>query len=114
MGSRDGSLEAGMASTSASERSMRSWMVGALWVGGIGLLVVEMRAGMDYLQASLRQQMVDFLDWIPAMGVMALDFAQKVFWSFGSVESALAVMPMVTLPLVLLGVGLALGKRTLR
>lgn len=89
-------------------------MVGALWVGGIGLLVVEMRAGMDYLQASLRQQMVDFLDWIPALGVMALNFVQKVLWSFGRVESALGVMPMVTLPFVLLAVGLALGKRTLR
>src|SRR5271169_2241433 len=103
-----------MASTRARERSMRSCTVGALWVAGIGLLVVEMSSAMDYVQASLKQQMVDFLDWIPAMGVMALNFAQKAFWSFGTVESALGVMPMVTLPFVLLGVGLALGKRAVR
>ena len=89
-------------------------MVGALWVGGIGLLVVEMSAGMDYVQASLRQQMVDFLDWIPAMGVMALNFAQQAFWNFETVENALRVMPRATMPFVLLGVGLALGKRTVR
>ena len=103
-----------MASTRASERSTRSWMVGALWVGGIGLLVVEMSAGMDYVQASLKQELVDFLDLIPAMGVMALNFAQKVFWNIGSVESALRLMPVVALPFALLGAGLALGKRTVR
>jgi hypothetical protein len=103
-----------MASTRENRWGKRQWIVWALWVGGIGLLVVEMSAGFDYVQASLRQQMVDFLDWVPAMGVMALNFAQKAFWSCGSVASALWVMPMLTLPFVLLGVGLALGKRTTR
>jgi hypothetical protein len=45
---------------------------------------------------------------------MVLNFAQKAFWSCGSVESMLRVMPMVTLPFVLVGVGLALGRRTTR
>jgi hypothetical protein len=103
-----------MASTRESERGKRHWIVWALWVGGIGLLVVEMSAGMDYVQASLKQQMVDFLDWFPALGVLALNFAQKAFWTYGNVESALRVMPVVTLPFVLLGVGLALGKRPAR
>ncbi len=103
-----------MASKGESERNLGNWMVWALWVGGIGLLVVEMSVGMDYVQASLKQQMVDFLDWIPAMGVMALNLAQKAFWSYESVEGTLRVMPMVTLPFVLLGVGLALGRRTAR
>ncbi|HEY1471941.1 MAG TPA: hypothetical protein VGF61_23075 [Candidatus Acidoferrum sp.] len=103
-----------MASARASERSTRSWMMLALLIGGIGLLVVEMSAGMDYVQASLKQEMVDFLDLIPALGVMVLSFAQKAFWSYGSVTCALRVMPLATLPFVLVGVGLALGKRTTR
>lgn len=103
-----------MASTRASEQDIKNLMVWALWVGGIGLLVVEMSAGMDYVQASLKQQMVDFLDWIPAMGVTALNFAQKAFWSYASVEGTLRIMPIVTLPFVLLGIGLALGRRTAR
>jgi hypothetical protein len=103
-----------MASARTSERSTRNWMMLALLIGGIGLLVVEMSAGMDYVQASLKQEMVDFLDLIPALGVMALNFAQKAFWSYGSVACALRVMPLVTLPFVLVGVGLALGKRTTR
>ena len=86
----------------------------ALLIGGIGLLVVEMRAGMDYVQASLKQEMVDFLDCVPAMGVTMLSVAQKAFWSCASVEGTLRVMPLVTLPFVLVGVGLALGKRTTR
>ena len=86
----------------------------ALLIGGIGLLVVEMSAGMDYVQASLKQEMVDFLDCVPAMGVTVLSVAQKVFWSCGSMEGTLRVMPLVTLPFVLVGVGLALGKRTTR
>jgi hypothetical protein len=109
-----GSLEAGMASARVSERSTRNWMMLVLLIGGIGLLVVEMSAGMDYVQASLKQEMVDFLDCIPALGVMVLNFAQKAFWSCGSVQSVLRVMPMVTLPFVLVGVGLALGRRTTR
>ena len=103
-----------MASARASERSTKNWMILALFIGGIGLLVVEMNAGMDYVQASLKQEMVDFLDCVPAMGVAVLSFAQKAFWSCGSVEGALRVMPLVTLPVVLVGVGLALGKRTTR
>jgi hypothetical protein len=103
-----------MASARAIERSTRNWMVWAFWVVGIGLLVVEMSAGMDYVQASLKQQMVDFLDLIPATGVLVLNFAQKVFWNYGSLECALRVMPLVALPFVLLGVGMALGKRTAR
>ena len=86
----------------------------ALLIGGIGLLVVEMRAGMDYVQASLKQEMVDFLDCVPAMGLTMLSVAQKAFWSCASVEGTLRVMPLVTLPFVLVGVGLALGKRTTR
>jgi hypothetical protein len=109
-----GSLEAGMASARARERSTRNWMMLALLIGGIGLLVVEMRAGMDYVQASLKQEMVDFLDCVPAMGVTMLSVAQKAFWSCASVEGTLRVMPLVTLPFVLVGVGLALGKRTTR
>lgn len=103
-----------MANTRKGERSLRLWMVWTLWVGGIGLLAVEMNAGLDYVQASLKQQMVDFLDWIPAMGATALNFAQKAFWSYITFEGALRVMPLVTLPFVLLGVGLALGKRAAR
>lgn len=114
VGSRDGSLEAGMASARASERSMRNWMMLALLTVGIGLLVVEMSAGMDYVQASLKQERVDFLDGIPALGVMVLNFAQKAFWGYGNVEGLLRVLPLVTLPFVLVGVGLALGKRTTR
>ncbi len=103
-----------MAGTKSRKQSAWKWMEWALWVGGIALLAVEMSAGMDYVQASLKQQMVDFLDWIPAMGVTALNFAQKAFWRYSSVEGALHVMPMVALPFVLLGVGLALGRRTAR
>jgi hypothetical protein len=86
----------------------------ALLIGGIGLLAVEMSAGMDYVQASLKQEMVDFLSCVPALGVTMLNVAQKAFWSCGSVESVLRVMPMVTLPFVLVGVGLALGRRVTR
>jgi hypothetical protein len=114
LGSRDGGLEAGMSGTKQSEQSIRQWMVWALWVGGIGLLVVEMSAGMDYVQASLKQQMVDFLDWIPATGVLVLNFAQKVFWNYGTFQCAMRVMPLVALPFVLLGVGLALGRGALK
>ena len=103
-----------MASAKASKGNTRNWMTLALLVGGVGLLAVEMSAGMDYVQASLKQEMVDFLDCIPALGVTALSVAQKAFWSCGSVESVLRVMPMVTLPFVLVGVGLALGRRTTR
>ncbi len=103
-----------MASARASEWSTKNWMMLALLIGGIGLLVVEMSAGMDYVQASLKQEMVDFLDLIPALGVMVLNFVQKAFWSYGSVACALRVMPLVTLPFVLVGVGLALRKRTTR
>ena len=89
-------------------------MMLALLIAGIGLLVVEMSAGMDYVQASLKQEVVDFLDCVPAMGATVLSVTQWAFWRCGSVEGTLRVMPLVALPFVLVGVGLALGKRTTR
>jgi len=103
-----------MARARANQRNTKNWTMLALLIGGVGLLAVEMSAGMDYVQASLRHQMVDFLDCIPALGVTLLNVAQKAFWTCGSVESVLRVMPMVTLPFVLVAVGLALGRRTTR
>jgi hypothetical protein len=114
MGSRGGGPEAGMAGTMNAKQGNRQWMVWPFWVAGIGLLVVEMSAGMDYVQASLKQQMVELLGWFPAMGLLTLKFAEQAFWNYGSLESALRTMPLVALPFVLLGVGVALGRRTVR
>jgi len=103
-----------MAGTENAKQSNRQWMVWSFWVAGIGLMVVEMSAGIDYVQASLKQQLVDLFGWFPATGLIMLKFIQQAIWNYRSLEGALRTMPLVALPFVLLGVGVALGRRAVR
>jgi hypothetical protein len=46
------------------------WQVSAGWVAGIGIGLVEMQMGMDYVQAHLVPHARAILSWLPIIGTV--------------------------------------------
>ncbi len=107
LGSQGGSLEAQM----AGERQGNARWVAAFWFTGVVLFVMEMSAGLDYLQARLSSLPHHTLGFLPAIGLAAWKVVEATFWHYGQLEASFRIMPLVTLPFLLLGMALLLkGK----
>lgn len=55
------------------ERQNR-WLLGAGWTAGIGIALVEMQLGMDYVLSSVAQQASGLVGWLPVIGTMVARF----------------------------------------
>jgi hypothetical protein len=49
-------------------------LLGAGWVAGIGIALVEMQVGMDYVLSSVTQHMGALVGWLPVIGTMVARF----------------------------------------
>jgi hypothetical protein len=70
LGSREGYLEAVMGTEAREQKSRERWLVGAGWVAGIGIGLVEMHMGMEYVQAYLLPRVNAILGWLPIIGTL--------------------------------------------
>jgi hypothetical protein len=82
----------------------------AFWFTGVGLFMVELKAGVDYVQEHLTGLTLNFLDVLPAFSLATWRIVERVFWHYGQLESAFRTMPFVTLPFMLLAMA-AIMKR---
>jgi hypothetical protein len=85
-------------------------MMWAFWAAGVALLLVELNAGMGYLQAGLQQNMGNLLGWAPAMGMITLKLAEQSLWHWGTLSIVLQALPLAALGLLLVIVGVVLNK----
>jgi len=85
--------------------------MGAFWFAGVGLFMVELNAGLDYVQARLAALVPDFLGCLPAFGLAAWRVAESAFWKCGQLEAAFRLMPFVTLPFVLVLLALSMKDK---
>lgn len=61
--------------TEARKRGWRNRMVaGAGWVAGIGVMLVEMQFGMDYVLSHVAGGVSAILSWLPMVSVLARQF----------------------------------------
>jgi hypothetical protein len=88
-----------------------SWMVWAFWAAGASLLLVELNAGMAYLETGLRQNQANLLGWWPAACMMTLKVAEQSIWHWGTLETLLRGIPLGVLGFLFVGLGLALRKQ---
>jgi len=86
----------------------------AFWAAGVGLLLVELNAGMEYFQAGLQQNMGNQLGWMPAMGMITLKVAEQSIWHWGTLAPVLRALPLGVLGLLLVASALAMGKQFAR
>jgi hypothetical protein len=56
------------------QEGQNQWLPGAGWVAGIGIALVEMRMGMDYVLASVTQHLAAVVGWLPVIGTMVARF----------------------------------------
>jgi hypothetical protein len=111
LGSQGGSLEAQMAGERQANGKWNARWVAAFWFTGVVLFVMELNAGRDYLQARLSSLPHNSLGFLPALGLAAWKVVEATFWHYGQLEASFRIMPLVTLPFLLLGLALVLkGK----
>jgi len=103
-----------MARTAGGKKSGSSRMMWAFWAAGVSLLLVEVKAGMEYLEAGLRHNLAGLLGDVPAMGMITLNVAEHSLWNWGSLQWAAQAVPMVATGLLLVTVAVMLNGRTSR
>jgi hypothetical protein len=98
------------AAVAAGRRNEKNWMMWTLWAAGIGLLLVEVNAGMEYLEAGLRQNVGNLLGWLPAMGVVTLKVAEQAALHWGTLALLLRAVPLAALGLTLVGISVSMQR----
>ena len=78
------------------------------------MLLLEVKAAMDYLETGLRQNLAGQLGNVAAMGMITLNVAEHSLWNWGSLQWALQAVPMVATGLLLVTVAVMLNRRTSR
>lgn len=100
-----------MAGARQENRKRNEWLIQALWMAGVGLFVVELSAGLDYVEAGVSAQAPNFLGWLPALGISMWKIAEQALWNLGVLENVFRIMPMLALPFILVGLGLVLRRQ---
>lgn len=86
------------------------WVKWGLLIAGAALLLMALDAGTEYLDAGFQQNMGNLLGWGPAMGMMTLKLAEQSIWHWGTLAPIVRGVPLATLGVVFVTVGLALHR----
>jgi hypothetical protein len=104
--------EGTMAVRKSEDRTGTSWVMWALGVAGVTLLVVELNAGMAYVEAGLQENLTNLGGWLPAAGMFTLKMAANSIWLRETWETLLHTAPLAALGFVLVGLGVGLNRRS--
>ena len=99
-----------MAGMASGKRTKSSWMMWVFWAAGVSLLLVQVKAAMEYVEAGLQQHMAGMLGCLPAMGMITLNVAENSMWHWDALELALQSMPMVATGLLLVLASVLLNR----
>jgi hypothetical protein len=111
LGGRRGGLEAQMAGKRYENIGGGERWSGAFWFAGVAMFVVELGAGLDYVQAQLAAIVPSFLGNVPVLAFAGWNIAESVFWNRQHLEAMLRIMPFATLPFVLLALAFSMKQR---
>ena len=100
-----------MARKTSEKVNRSSWMMWAFWAAGVSLLLVEVKAGMEYVEGGLRQNFANLLGYLPAMGMVTLNVAEQSVWHWSGLELTLRMVPMGVIGWMLVAVGLAMKEK---
>jgi len=99
-----------MAGNGSKRAGGSGWMMWAFWAAGVTLLLVELNAGMAYVEAGLQQNLANLLGWAPAVGMITLRVAEQSLWHWSTVGFLMRAVSLGVLGLVLVALGLALRQ----
>jgi hypothetical protein len=100
-----------MSVAGSERRTGNRWMMWAFWAAGVGLLLVELNAGMEYLEAGLQQNMGSMFGWAPAMAMVMIKAAEQTLWHWGTLSLVLRAVSLGVLGLLLVGLAVASNKQ---
>jgi hypothetical protein len=112
LGNRYGGLEAQMAGKRYENIAGGAQWSGAIWFAGVAMFVVELGAGLDYVQAQLAAIVPSILGNLPVLAFAGWNIAESVFWNRQQLEAMLRIMPFATLPFVMLALAFSMRQRT--
>jgi hypothetical protein len=104
--------EAAMAAARSARRTGNAWIMWSFWAAGVALLLVELNAGMEYLEAGLQQNMGNVLGWAPALGMITLKVAEQSIWHWGTLGPAFTAVAVAALGLLLVAIGMVVNKQS--
>ena len=99
-----------MAGKASGKRTKSSWMMWVFWAAGVSLLLVQVKAAMEYVEAGLQQNLSGMLGELPAMGMITLNVAEHSLWHWSSLQTVLQAVPMVATGLMLVTVAVMLNR----
>ena len=77
------------------------WLIGAGWMAGISLALVEMQIGMDYVQARVVEHARMMADWLPMVGTLVCRFAGPFVQAPQGVQSLTRMALFTAIPVAL-------------
>jgi len=101
-----------MASRRNENNVASGWWSDTFWFAGVAMFVVELSAGLDYVRAQLASIVPTCLGNVPVLAFAGWNIAESAFWNRGQLEATLCIMPLVTLPFVLLVLAISMKQRT--
>ncbi len=97
-----------MARTGQQDRMRnRRWMT-AFWFTGVVLFMMELNAGLNYVESRFADLSPKFLDAVPAWGLATFKLVEDAFWNFAELEATFRITPLVALPFALLGLAISM------
>ena len=63
-----------MADAAKNLADRNRWLIGAGWMAGITIVLVEMQVGMDYVQTGVVEHARTMADWLPTIGTLLCRF----------------------------------------
>ena len=59
-----------MADAARNLADRNRWLIGAGWLAGISIVLVEMQVGVDYVQTRVAEHARTMADWLPMVGTL--------------------------------------------
>jgi len=98
-----------MADAAKNLADRNRWLIGAGWMAGISIVLVEMQVGMDYVQTRVVAHARTMADWLPMVGTLMCRFVGTFVPAPLGVQSLARVALFTAIP-----VGLALAGWAIR
>jgi len=95
----------------APKQKQNGWMIAGLWFSGVVLFVMELNAGLVYVQERVSTVAHSSLGFFPALALASLKFLNTALWHYGQLEASFRILPLATLPFLLLGLAVWMGRK---
>jgi hypothetical protein len=100
-----------MAGVARNQAERNRWLIGAGWMAGISIVLVEMQMGMDYVQASVAEQAKMMVGWLPVIGTLVCRFIGSFVSPASGVESFSRLLLLSAIPVGLAAMGWLVKRR---